>query len=110
MSMTLHELLDFILNSLLQHALGSLTEQLLKTQLPLGRGRGLRLDRNCVALAHVCILFCPGGGGFSHPQDAHVSLFFIHNFRSYLRHEIHRLQLTLLTDSTADKTSPTLAP
>ena len=82
--MAFHKLLDFIVDGLLQHALGSLAEQLFKFLLALGHSRGLRLNGNYVALIHVCVLLSPSRGGFDHPQDSHTPLLPIHNFRKYL--------------------------
>ena len=65
--MSLHEFLDFILNGLLQHALGSLAEQSFKVESVFGRSRGLRWDENYAALVHVCVLFWPSWAGFCHP-------------------------------------------
>jgi hypothetical protein len=37
-------------------------------------------------LSMCAFCFGPCGPGFCHPQNAHTSLFPIHNFQSYLRH------------------------
>src|SRR3954464_11976524 len=101
-----HELFDFIFNRLLQHALGSFTQQLFKVGSTLGDSRGLRLEGNYVALIHVCVLFWPSWAGFGHLQNAHTSLFPIHNFRLYLRFQSYSNLIKHKTDSTSNLKPP----